>query len=144
MLLPAALKTLTVPLVLGSGSASRAAILRELGLKFDIQKPDIDEKAIRFDDPAELVLALGLAKAAAMLEGARGDALRKSRALLITGDQVRLMLVYVHLNSDADALPSGKCLMPCAHTAMVHVAAHLWRGLRGLRLWIACGGLACV
>ena len=87
-MLPAALKTLTVPLVLGSGSATRATILRELGLNFQVQKPDIDEKAIRFEDPAELVLALGFAKAAAMLEGDRGVALRNSNAFLITGDQV--------------------------------------------------------
>ena len=76
------------PLVLGSGSATRRAILTELGLSFDVLKPGIDEKAIRFDDPAELVLALGKAKAAALLEGERGAALRARGAIVLTADQV--------------------------------------------------------
>jgi len=78
----------TVPLVLGSGSASRKAILTELGLKFEVAKPDIDEKAIRRESPAELVLALGLAKAAAICESRRGAELKERGALLLTGDQV--------------------------------------------------------
>ena len=74
----------SIPLILGSGSASRQAILRECGLgAFTICKPDIDEKAIRFDDPEKLVMALGVAKAAAILERKRGE-----DALIITGDQV--------------------------------------------------------
>lgn len=72
-----------LPIILGSGSQTRQAILRECGLKFDIIKPDIDEKAIRFDDPSQLVLALGVAKAAAILERTRG-----TDALIITADQV--------------------------------------------------------
>ena len=78
-------KFASAPLVLGSGSSSRAAILRDCGLKFEVRKPGIDEKAIRHDSAKELVLALGLAKAAALRDdpdlAARG-------ALLITGDQV--------------------------------------------------------
>ena len=61
----AMLSVASVPLILGSGSASRAAILRELGLRFEVHKPDIDEKVIRFTYPTELVMALGRAKAAA-------------------------------------------------------------------------------
>ena len=78
-------KFASAPLVLGSGSSSRAAILRDCGLKFEVRKPGIDEKAIRHDSAKDLVLALGLAKAAALRDdpdlAARG-------ALLITGDQV--------------------------------------------------------
>ena len=49
-------RLLATPLILGSGSATRQAILREIGFTtFDIVKPDIDEKAIRFEEPAELV-----------------------------------------------------------------------------------------
>ena len=78
----------TVPLILGSGSASRRQILNELGLSFSVEKPDIDERAIRRERPADLVLALGLAKAAALCEGERGAALRAKGALVLTGDQV--------------------------------------------------------
>ena len=78
-----------VPLVLGSSSATRQAILlRELDLTFTVAKPGIDEKAIRFEDPTELVLALGKAKAAALLEGERGAQYRQDGALIITADQV--------------------------------------------------------
>ena len=59
----------TVPLILGSGSASRKQILTDLGLRFSVEKPDIDEKKIRRERPADLVLALGLAKAAALNTG---------------------------------------------------------------------------
>ena len=80
--------SMSSPLVLGSGSATRKAILQELGFKFEVCKPDIDEKAIRFDDPAELVMALGKAKASALLESHHADRFREEGALLLTGDQV--------------------------------------------------------
>ena len=83
---------LRAPVVLGSGSTTRAAILRELGVKFEVHKPDIDEKAIRYEDPSKLVLALGKAKAAALMEDERFADLRQqwiSRgSLILTGDQV--------------------------------------------------------
>jgi len=75
-------------LVLGSGSGSRAAILRELGLPFTVSKPGIDEKAIRFADPHQLVLALGKAKAEALLAKPEAAAWAAERTLLLTGDQV--------------------------------------------------------
>ena len=77
-----------LPLILGSGSASRAAILRECGLSFEVCKPGIDEKAIRYEDPSQLVMALGRAKATAIQESDDGANLAASGALLITGDQV--------------------------------------------------------
>ena len=82
------LASLPAPLVLGSGSASRAAILRECGLSFEVCKPGIDEKAIRRESAAELVLALGLAKAEALRTGARGREFAERGALIITADQV--------------------------------------------------------
>ena len=77
-------------IVLGSGSATRRAILAEVvGADFEVIKPDIDEKAIRHADPAELVLALGKAKAAALLEGERGVRIHAPpAALVLTADQV--------------------------------------------------------
>ena len=87
-MLASKLASLSIPLILGSGSASRALILREAGLAFEVAKPDIDEKAIRFDDPSRLVMALGRAKAAALREGPFGARFARDRALLLTGDQV--------------------------------------------------------
>ena len=60
----------------------------ELGLAFEVVKPGIDEKAIRYADARELVLALGKAKAAALLQGERAAAFREERAFLLTADQV--------------------------------------------------------
>jgi septum formation protein len=85
---PPLVPSLSAPLVLGSGSKTRAAILRELQLPFEVHKPDIDEKSIRRSDPAELVLAIGRAKAAALMDGDRGAAFRASGALILTADQV--------------------------------------------------------
>jgi len=76
------------PIVLGSGSATRKGILTDLGLTFEVHKPGIDEKAIRSDDPRELVVALGKAKAAALLEGEHAADFRNRRVLLLTADQV--------------------------------------------------------
>lgn len=74
------------PLVLGSGSTSRKALLAELlaGRGFDVAAADIDERALgdRAGDPAELVALLARAKA---------DALRArlpASGVLLTADQV--------------------------------------------------------
>jgi len=84
---------LTVPrdlpkIVLGSASRTRRDILTALGITFEVEKPDIDEKAIRHPDVETLVLTLGRAKAAALLEGERGERLRREGAWILTGDQV--------------------------------------------------------
>ena len=76
------------PIVLGSTSRTRRDILTSIGIEFAVEKPDIDEKAIRHEDVETLVLALGRAKAAALLEGERGERLRREGAWLLTGDQV--------------------------------------------------------
>lgn len=69
-------------IILGSSSKSRQKILKEMGYDFEIMSPDIDEKAIRHEDPTELVLAIARAKAEAL----------KSKVteptVLITSDQV--------------------------------------------------------
>ena len=80
--------SLGLPLILGSGSATRKLILGELGLSFEVIKPNIDEKAIRFEEPSELVMALGKAKATALQTGEHGESLRDRGAILLTGDQV--------------------------------------------------------
>lgn len=69
-------------LVLGSRSEGRRLVLQKMGYKFDIVPADIDEKAIRYEDPELLVLALAKAKAEAIMQRIRHE------AILITSDQV--------------------------------------------------------
>ncbi|MFA6603480.1 MAG: Maf family protein [Patescibacteria group bacterium] len=69
-------------IILGSGSKWRAKIFAQLGLEFETMAPEIDEKAIRRDDPQELVLAIAEAKSRALRDRIQGP------ALLITSDQV--------------------------------------------------------
>ncbi len=69
-------------LILGSSSKWRAQFLREAGFVIETMAPDIDEKAIRRDDPEALVLALAHAKADALMAQIREP------SLLITSDQV--------------------------------------------------------
>eukprot|EP00249_Psilotum_nudum_P015448 c25333_g1_i4 orf=182-712(+) len=49
-------------IILGSKSAARQAILKEMGFEYTIITADIDEKAIRRDKPEDLVMALAEAK----------------------------------------------------------------------------------
>ncbi len=69
-------------IILGSQSKWRKGILEGMGYKFDVMSPDIDEKAIRDDDPNELTLKLARAKAEALLPRI------KDEVILITSDQV--------------------------------------------------------
>lgn len=69
-------------IILGSQSRWRKEILERMGYKFQIMVPDVDEKAIRFDNPEKLTLALANAKADALLPKISGE------AILITADQV--------------------------------------------------------
>lgn len=71
-------------IILGSKSPGRKKMLEEIGLSFKIEISDIDEKAIRMDDPKKLVLALARAKADAIRKRIKDD------AILITSDQVVL------------------------------------------------------
>lgn len=69
-------------LILGSSSQFRRAVMDELGFEYEIMAPEIDEKAIRLDDPDALVLAIAHAKADALVGAVEGE------ALIITSDQV--------------------------------------------------------
>eukprot|EP00879_Flechtneria_rotunda_P004546 GHRR01004801.1.p1 GENE.GHRR01004801.1~~GHRR01004801.1.p1 ORF type:complete len:218 (+),score=42.73 GHRR01004801.1:429-1082(+) len=81
-------------IVLGTASSSRRAVLDELAnkysFKYDIVKADINEKAIRRDDPEELVLALAHAKADAILQklAVNNSSQAAESRYLITCDQV--------------------------------------------------------
>ena len=90
------LREASAEVILGSGSATRRAVLTRMGIDHVVEKPDIDERAIRFDDPAVLVEALARAKARAVVERVRDDA-REGRRLLITCDQVVVHLSLIHI-----------------------------------------------
>ncbi len=73
-------------IILGSSSIGRQAILGQAGYKFEVIKPDIDESAIRCDDPRELVLRIANAKADAILKKLGSDV--EPDTIIITSDQV--------------------------------------------------------
>lgn len=81
-------------LLLGSGSATRKLILQENGVSFTVVKADIDEKAIgdrKNDDPKNLVKALALAKAEAIIHKLKSSNDMQQilkPTLLLTADQV--------------------------------------------------------
>ena len=71
-----------LPIILGSQSPWRKALLAEAGYDFAVMSPNIDEEQFIDSDPAALVLTIAKAKAAAILQKLQ------HRALLITCDQV--------------------------------------------------------
>ncbi|KAJ0239024.1 Maf-like protein [Hirschfeldia incana] len=78
-------------LILGSQSMARKKILGEMGYDFTIVTADIDEKAIRRDNPQDLVVALAQAKADEIISklGGHSQFAQDPRpTLLITADTV--------------------------------------------------------
>lgn len=75
-------------IILGSSSIGRQLIMnelsKELGFTFEVMSPDIDEKAIRFDNPSDLVMTIANAKADALVLKI------KEPSILICSDQVVL------------------------------------------------------
>lgn len=70
-------------IILGTASKYRKEVFEEMGYTdFEVMVADINEKAIRFDDPETLALALANAKADALLKRINEP------AILITADQV--------------------------------------------------------
>lgn len=69
-------------IILGSASKQRRAILERKGWSFEVMPADIDEKAIRKENPKELTMALAKAKAEALRSKIQEP------ILLITADQV--------------------------------------------------------
>lgn len=73
-------------IVLASGSAIRAQILRNAGVSFEVMKPDVDESEIKEEGLAEGVdlemLAMRLAEAKCL------EIARKTDAIVISSDQI--------------------------------------------------------
>lgn len=74
---------MTLPLVLGSGSKYRRAIMDKLHLIYNVVKPDIDESAINEEKPEQLVGRLAEEKAQAVARKLNGEP-----AIIIGSDQV--------------------------------------------------------
>ena len=68
--------------ILGSSSVQRQDILKEMGYEFEVISPDIDERAIRREDPHELVTVVAEAKMLAVLDRVVED------AVVITSDTI--------------------------------------------------------
>jgi MAF protein len=76
-------KTFSWPIVLGSSSKWRAQIMAKMGFQCAAQlSPDIDEKAIRDDDPRVMTVAIARAKADALM------ARVSEPSILVTCDEV--------------------------------------------------------
>ena len=73
-------------IILGSQSAERAEILKAAGYDFEVMPADIDERAIRNDDPKELTLALARAKRDALLPEIREPVILITSDLIILSD----------------------------------------------------------
>ena len=71
--------------ILGSSSPMRREVLQSMGYDFTILPPDIDEKAIRRDNPRDLVQAIAQAKMDAVLE------MLSEEAIVITSDMVMVV-----------------------------------------------------
>ncbi|MFD2632907.1 Maf family protein [Idiomarina piscisalsi] len=74
---------MTLPLVLGSGSKYRRAIMDKLHLIYNVVKPDIDESAINEEQPEQLVGRLAEEKAQAVAKKLNGEP-----CIIIGSDQV--------------------------------------------------------
>lgn len=130
---------------LGSGSASRHALMKEIIDEYGELmtfmgkvSADIDEKAIRYDDPRQLVLALAHAKADAILEKENG--FEGEDGYLITCDQVVLhkgcILEKPEDEGEARRMIAGYAEAP-ASTVGSTVVTHVRTGKRVERVDIA-------
>lgn len=70
-------------IILGSTSKWRADILRGAGIPFEVSSPDIDEKAIRSDDPRVLTYLIAAKKADVVAKRYKGQ-----QVLIVCADQV--------------------------------------------------------
>jgi len=73
-----------MPLILGSSSPYRKALLEKLGIAFECLSPEIDESALPGETPVELVERLSIAKAKEVAKS-------HPNALIIGSDQVAVL-----------------------------------------------------
>eukprot|EP01040_Poterioochromonas_malhamensis_P017089 gene17090-19560_t len=75
--------------IFGTSSKFRKEIINQLGWSYTQMSPDIDEKAIRTDDPIDLPIKIAEAKAAAIIEQLKNNDIMTEK-LILTADQVVL------------------------------------------------------
>lgn len=76
-----------VQIILGSSSQARAEILNELGWKYRVMNPNIDERAVTCSDPFRLPVLIAKAKANSILGQLEGE---RVPTVIITCDQIVL------------------------------------------------------
>ena len=94
-------------IILGSSSEIRKKILASLGYKFEIIKPEINEKEIRFKNPEKLVLEIAKAKAEAIKNKISGP------AIIITSDQV--VLFNSQIREKPQSIAEAREMIKTAH-----------------------------
>ncbi len=128
------------PLLLASGSAIRAQLLRNAGLSFDVILPRVDEAAIRDSLTAEGASPRDIADALAEAK-ARRVANRHPSALVIGCDQVLAFKgqTFAKPISPVDALAQLQTLSGGTHTLLSAVVLYaqgepVWRHVGEVRL----------
>lgn len=132
--------SLTDSIILASGSAIRAQLLRNAAVKFDIVLPRVDEQAIRAGLLAENATPRDIADALAEAK-ARRVANRHPIALVIGCDQVLDFngQIYAKPTSPADAITQLQTLQGNSHTLHSAVvlyanAAPVWRHIGQVKM----------
>jgi septum formation protein len=107
-----------VPVVLGSKSFTRKAILGEMGLPYRVVVADIDERAIRMDTPEALVSALANAKADAIVSRIRDG------TVSVSVDELRGDATDGRVDDDGTSSDSlSKCLLITCDQVVVYDGA---------------------
>ena len=105
-------------IVLASASPRRKDLLRQVGLNFEIIPSDLDEEAVEYRDPGELVRKLALSKALGVLPQAR-------QGLVIGADTIVLL--------DQEVLGKPRSV-PEAEKMLGRLAGRVHRVLTGVAL----------
>ncbi len=76
------------PLILASASARRREILGRVGLDFEVQVPETDERARRSEGPEDTVIRLSMEKGEAVASARPGYLVISADTLVLLGDRV--------------------------------------------------------
>lgn len=131
---------MTEPIILASGSSIRAELIRNAGLTFDIEKPRVDEDAVRASLQAEQASPRDIADALAEIKAQRVAA-KHPQALVIGCDQVLAFgqEIFVKPNTRDEALSQLKSLRGHKHQLLSAAVIYgdgkpLWRHVGTVRL----------
>lgn len=115
------------PLILASGSATRAGMLRAAGVPFEVVVPRVDEAALKAALVAEERPARDIADALAEMKAARVSG-KRPEALVLGGDQVLSCegQLYSKPGSPEEACEQIAALMGQTHR--LHSAAVIYQG----------------